>query len=505
MDKVIIHKPNEAFIQVECEQGILLELHEHFSFYAKNYRWDPRFKRKQWDGKIRILRLKDNSIYTGLLPRIQEFCQKMEYEIEYADESILNLPNFSIEEAREYAESLNIHSRGEKLEIREYQILAFAKAIRHKRNLILSPTSSGKSLIYYLVVRYLLDHRDEFQGILIVPTIQLVEQMFKDFQDYSSENGWIAEDFVQKIHQDYTKEITHRLAISTWQSLYNFDPEYFQIFNFFAVDEAHGATAKSLKYIAEACCNADYRLGMTGTLEDLQVHQWMLEGVFGPITVTITTDEMIKKGYASKFQIKALVLKYQEDERKQLKALVDKVDGQKKYSTEINWLVSNEKRYRYIVNLALSLKGNTLILFRLVDKHGKVLHQKMEKKIAKGRSLYYVSGETEVEIREQIREFLEKEDNAIFIASIGTLSTGINIKNLKNLIFASPNKTKIKTLQAIGRLLRLLQGKEIATLYDIVDDLTVGKKPNYAVKHFVERAKYYAKEKFPLKVYNIEL
>ena len=158
----------------------------------------------------------------------------------------------------------------------------------------------------------------------------------------------------------------------------------------------------------------------------------------------------------------------------------------------------------FIKNLALSLDGNSLILFQFVEKQGKPLFNLIQTE-AKERKVFFIFGGTEVETRESIRAITEKESNAIIIASYGTFSTGINIRNLHNVIFASPSKSRVRNLQSIGRGLRKGDNKETATLFDIADDMRIGKHANFTLNHFIERVKIYDEEKFNYKFYNIEL
>jgi superfamily II DNA or RNA helicase len=174
------------------------------------------------------------------------------------------------------------------------------------------------------------------------------------------------------------------------------------------------------------------------------------------------------------------------------------------YQAEIDYLVKNPQRNAFIKNLALSLKGNSLILFQLVEKHGKELMRLIDAE-KKGRKVFFVHGGTDVETREQVRHLTEKENDAIIIASYNTFSTGINIRNLHNAIFASPSKSRIRNLQSLGRVLRKGDNKDSATLYDIADDFRIGKHTNFTLKHFVIRAKIYEEEKFSYKFYKIDI
>jgi superfamily II DNA or RNA helicase len=482
---IVLHKQNESFIKVECEKHFAQELSEYFSFRVPGFQFTPAYKNKLWDGYIKLFSLRDFTIYCGLLPYIEKFCQERDYSLEV--DSKLNITeNFSIAEAKTFCEQLNLPH-----EVRDYQLKSFVHAIRNKRMLLVSPTASGKSLILYLILRYL-QEADYKRGLLIVPTTSLVEQMYSDFESY----GYDSEEYCHRQYSGKEKHTNKLLTITTWQSIYKNDPEWFDQFDFVLGDEAHQFKAKSLTTILTGCINSKYRIGCTGTLDGTQTHRLVLEGLFGPVYQSTTTAELIEQNHLASFKIKCLVLKYPE--------LICKEARDWDYNQEIDYIVKNAKRNEFIKNLVFSLEGNTLILFQLVEKHGKELHR-IIKEAAKNRHVFFVFGGTDVEIRESVRSITEKENNAIIVASYGTFSTGVNIRNLHNIIFASPSKSRIRNLQSIGRGLRKGDNKEEATLFDIADDFRVGKFTNFTLKHFVERCKIYDEEKFEYKFYNIEL
>jgi superfamily II DNA or RNA helicase len=272
--------------------------------------------------------------------------------------------------------------------------------------------------------------------------------------------------------------------------------KYFEQFDVVIGDEAHLFKAKSLVSIMSKLEKCKYRFGFTGTLDGSQTNKLVLEGLFGAVKRVTTTADLIDQKHLAEFKIKAIVLSYDDVTRK----MVSKMD----YQTEIDWIVRNQARNRFIKNLALSLTGNSLLLFQYVEKHGDVLYD-MIKKAADGRNVYYVAGKTETEDRERIRKIIETEKDAIIVASTGVFSTGINIKNLHNIIFTSPSKSRIKNLQSIGRVLRKSESKDSATLYDIADDLSHKSKQNYTIQHFKERVKIYTEEQFPFKIYSVTL
>ena len=191
-----------------------------------------------------------------------------------------------------------------------------------------------------------------------------------------------------------------------------------------------------------------------------------------------------------------MVLKHTEEDAKSIYG--------EKYHKELEYLAQSKKRNNYIKNLSLALNGNTLCLFQLVEKHGRELYDIINNQ-AENRKVFFVYGGVDAEQREQVREITEKSDNAIIIASYGTFSTGINIRNLHNIIFASPSKSRIRNLQSIGRGLRVGDNKQAATLYDISDDLTYKDKKNFTLTHFQERINIYNEEGFNYEIHSVPL
>ena len=485
MTDLILHKKNEAFIQFECDRNIAQELSDYFTFYVPGYQFVPAYKSRLWDGKIRLADLRSFSIYHGLVPYIEKFCKERDYTLEI-DSDVSTTENYSAIEAAEFVKSLKLPH-----EIRDYQLKSFIHAIRNRRILLLSPTASGKSLILYCIIRYL-QSTNAKRGLLIVPTTSLVEQMYSDFASY----GYDSEEYCHRQYAGKEKHTNKFVTITTWQSIYKNEGDYFEQFDFVLGDEAHQFKAKSLTTILSGCTAAKYRIGTTGTLDGTQTHRLVLEGLFGPVYKATSTAELIEKKQLADFSIKCLILKYSDTICKESKSW--------DYNQEIEYIVMNKARNDFIRNLVLSLTGNSLVLFQFVEKHGKHLYENIKEHAGK-RKVFFVFGGTDVEIRESIRAITEKEKDAIIVASYGTFSTGVNIRNLHNIVFASPSKSRIRNLQSIGRGLRLGDNKEAATLFDIADDFRIGKFTNYTLKHFVERVKIYDEEKFNYKFYNIEL
>ena len=500
---ITILKKNESTALVDCDAGIAQELSEYFSFFVPGYKYMKLYKRKIWDGKIRLFNSISRELPAGLYPFVDEFCKRNSYTL-LTESSDYGSPLDKNEQDPEliykYIKDLNLQSRGNPIDIRDYQFDAVMKALNLNRCVLLSPTGSGKSLIIYCLsqiwLKYITNgfrYPKAGRVLIVVPTTSLVEQMEKDFIDYGySPQG------IHKIYSGKDKDnINSSIVISTWQSIYKLPKDWFDQFGMVIGDECNGFKSKSLTDIMNKCTEAKYRIGTTGTLDNAQVHHLVLQGLFGKIHRVTTTKELQENNTLAKLDINIIILKYNEKERKDF--------GKKTYHDEIDFIVGHEARNRFIRNLALSSSGNTLVLFQRVDAHGKPLFDLINEKAEEGRKVFYVSGEVETNDREAIRQITEKQSNAIIVASLGTFSTGINIRNLHNIIFASPSKSQIKVLQSIGRGLRKSDNGQITTLYDITDDIHYKGRKNYALLHGEERVKIYNKEKFNFKIIEVPI
>ena len=487
---IIIEKKNEVYITIDCESDIQREISEFFTFYVPGYKFMPAFRTRMWDGKIRLFSQKTKEIYYGLFPYIKAFAEERGYNI-VAGKDVQIDNKVDKETVTKFSNSL-----GQKFEARDYQIDAIYHSLKFNRALLLSPTASGKSFIIYALIRYyshLIKDESNNRTLLIVPTTSLVEQMYTDFESY----GWNVKKYCHRLYSGYSNQTDKKVLISTWQSLYKLPREYFKQFGCVFGDEAHLFKSKSLTEIMTKLVDCKYRIGLTGTLDGAHTHKLVLEGLFGAVNKVTSTKKLMDKKQLSNLAVRCLILKHSEANSKMV--------SKGKYQDEIDYLVSSKARNNFIRNLALKIKGNTLVLFQLVEKHGKDLFKSIEDKAEKDRKVFYIYGGVETEEREKARAIVENESDAIIVASYGTFSTGINIKNLHNIIFASPSKSRIRNLQSIGRGLRLGDNKVNATLYDIADDLQYKSKENFTLKHFQERINIYNEEEFDYEIHNINL
>lgn len=509
MTTVYIDQHDAVFCKIKCsESGVLAEIKDHFSYEIENAKYHPLVRIKKWDGIISLLNMSTRTLYNGLIPHLEQFCSDRQYEVQT---SFKNSNSVDLDEVRAYVESLNVsNGDGEPMKARDYQVASVFDMIKHKRILLQSPTSSGKSLLLYVLIRWLLDNDQNV--LLVVPNVSLINQMFSDFKDYSKLNGWDVDSFMHKVQAGTDKSNKEKqFTLSTWQSIAKLDQEYFAKFDAVIMDEAHTCTANSLKSIMEKCTNAWYRIGVTGTIDvrgqKLKTNKLVLQGLFGFIKQVVTTKELMDAGSVANLKIKVLNLKYDLDHRKlyteYVKKTFKKKDKQKEYAFEITSLTENKNRNLFIAKLAISQTKNTLILTRYVENHAIPLHKLITSMANKDRPIYLITGDIKGEERERIRKICESDKDAIIVASSQTMSTGVSIKNLHNYISASPSKSVVQVLQSIGRLLRTTKDKSEAIMYDIADDISLNGKHNYAKLHMLERLEIYDNEQFSYKVLDI--
>lgn len=476
-DTLIIEANNDVWLHIGCSDPIAHELNDYFVYTipgAEFVKRQARFRR--WDGRIRLFRLKDHRIYRGLLHRVYEFAEAHDYQVE--NRLPTPKPLLPGNQLDAWIDTLNIP-----FTVRDYQYAAVRLALDTHRSVIVAPTGSGKSLILYLIQAAF-----NTKTLIVVPTIGLVGQMIADFTAYGCDEP------IHPIQAGAEKHDEARIFVSTWQSLYDMPKDYFEQFQTVIVDEVHLAKAASITGLMEKCLTSPYRFGCTGTLNEMKVHQLQVEGLFGAAQQVTTTTTLVKKSQLSPVLVKMLVLGYPDLMRKQLRHL--------SYQEEIEFLVTEPSRTEFIVQLAQKLKGCSLLLFGRIQ-HGKALYERLQ---SLGCDVHYIAGEVNAEDRETIRQTVTAStQNTIIIGSFGTVQTGINIPGLQNLVFCAPSKGAIRVLQSIGRVLRLADGKSRATVYDIVDDLRIKRRQNFAFRHGEARSAIYAKEHFPVTLHPLSL
>ena len=487
MDKLLVTKENESVLDIKCDPSIAEELKDFFSFFVPGHKFMPAFRRRIWDGKIKLFNSITGELPVGLYPYLRSFCEKRSYNMEHVSSSYGSPDEenpINLKLLMEFIESLNLPHK-----IRDYQFDAFVEGIKRMRAILVSPTGSGKSLIIYCLMRWYIDNYSD-KVLIIVPTTSLVEQMNSDFKSYGYDDSHL-------VYSGKDKNTDKKVMISTWQSIHRLNIDWFDQFGLVFGDECHGFKAKSLTSIMHKARQAKYRFGTTGTLDGSQTHELVLQGLFGKIFKVTTTRKLQDSDTLAQLNISMVMLNHSNEIKKDF--------SKKTYHEEIDYLINNTNRNSFISKLASDQKGNTLVLFQFVEKHGKVLYDLINNRIDEKRKLFFVSGEVDTTDREAIRGIVEKQDNAIIVASLGTFSTGINIRNLHNIIFASPSKSQIRVLQSIGRGLRKSDNNVNTRLFDIADDIRSKDKTNYSYIHALERIKIYKKEKFNFKIHKVDL
>lgn len=489
---ITFEKVNEAYSRIKCDSGILYTLADKYSVFVDGYRFMPKFKARQWDGKLRFINKMTGEMYTGLIPNVIKSLKEMdEPEISYQGYKSHN-KMYTKDEVASRLSQMNLP-----YPLYDYQITAIETALTSQRKIIVSSTSSGKSLIIYCIIRILIE--DGFKIALTVSNIMLANQMYSDFKSYSTEEEFNVVELVHVSAEGRDRYSEKPLIISTWQAINELKTtefkEYMAQFDAILSDEVHECASKTMKTIMENATNAYIRLGFTGTLDTKdEAKKLALTGLYGSSVVVKTARELIDEGRATPVKINCVVINHTEQDKK----LVASMD----YTKEIDFSISHEKRNKLIYNIAGNLKGNTLIIVRHIQKHAKPLKDLLEKHTDK--TVILLDKDTPSELREDIRKSLENIDNTIIIATYKLVSTGVSIKRLHNIIFGCGVKKQNPVLQSIGRLLRLSEHKTHATLFDIVDNFEYNGIKNFSLEHFMERFNYYTNEGHDVNINTID-
>ena len=499
MATLFYKKINETYIQLASDEyAILKELNEYFSFFVESAKYSQAYRNHVWDGKIRLVNLKTMTTLAGLIPAITKFCVDRNYQIIDQTESYKKFVPDNTDNFNDFIESLSLP-----FEPRDYQVSTAKYAIQAGRGLLLSSTGSGKSLIIYLIMRWMLNH--DRRMVIIVPSTSLVEQMHNDFKNYASkDDSFNVDDCVHKLYAKIktTDPYQDQCIITTWQSIKNYDNALFETWDCVLVDEAHACKSQELSKILTGSTNAKFRYGLTGTLTGMVCHEYQITGLLGSAYQATTTKNLQERGYLSDCTIYMVDLKYPAEEAKQL--WKETKELKKTYFDEVDFVNHHVKRQLFLRNLVCSLKGTTLILFRFRE-HGQWLYELIKQKVGDSRPVYHIDGKVDAQKREAIRQQLkDPNSNAILVFSVATSATGIDIKSIQNLIL-SPSKSKVQTLQSIGRSLRLCDGKKGARIFDIVDDLRTGKRRNFLYNLAQKRLEFYTNESLNVEFKQVQL
>lgn len=494
MNEVIVTKLNSSYVQIDADEDILHDINNYFAVYADGYMFNPRYKARVWDGKIRFFSMNTHVLPSGLVPTLKRFCESNNFTFK---------DDLSSEFATEYNEAKfteickdALKSSG--MTMRDYQEAACKLALEKKVGILQCCTSSGKSMIIYNMIRNLLTYKRIKKILLIVPNVSLVEQMHSDFQEY----GWDDEDeTVEMLYAAKDPTFKTPVLISTWQSLQKLGPDYFEDIDAVIVDECHNSKATVINSILKQCINSEYRIGTTGTLPTGAADLLTITGVLGNVLYTITSKELIDRGILTNLLVAGIIIKYPLDF-----ILANKG---RSFQEEVKLVESYEPRTKALEMIMRHTPDdhNILLLCNHLD-HVKNTAEWL-KKMYPERNVKIISGSVSAAEREDIRQKLEGEDGTIIVATYGTCSTGINMPKLHEVILYANSKSKIKVLQSLGRGLRKHNTKKRVILYDIVDDMSYCLRTrvihNYLYQHWKEREKYYKEQEFSVKTMDLEV
>lgn len=484
-----IQKENETYIKVLCADSLARELFDYFSFFSANYKFSPQYRNKVWDGKIRLFKIRKKLIYKGLFNRLIEWIESNGYT--YQTDYVQSNKKIELDIIKNLFETINgVYTP------KEHHLASLHASLRYQNCMVISPTASGKSFFIYNLANFL--SKTMTRGLIIVPTINLVSQLKQDFIDYSVKNQWDVENNVHMIYGGQTKNTNKKISISTWQSIYDLPKKYFAKFDWIIVDEAHHATSDSIKKIMEGSINARFRIGTTGTTDGTELNELILEGLFGPLVNVISTKELMNRGDIAQLQINCMVMNHNISPIMSRELI--KSDNHK----QLEYLALNEKRNKFIRKIVANERGNKLVLFQFVEKHGIPLYEAFKKEYP-DKEIYYISGITPLGEREEIRKRLSETNDAILVAGYQVYSTGMNVPSIQHVFSTMPGKSRIRILQTIGRALRLHNEKEKATAWDFADKIEYKGETTAAFKHFEKRLELYMKQQFTVKQYHISL
>ena len=489
-------------MMVESDEETEELIYNHFSFFVDGYKYMPLYKAEVWDGQVHLYNINTKRLYFGLYDELIQWSRDKSIEIviieleRIAKESPTD--NYSLDYIQSWIDSQVITSGDDVIELRDYQEAAIIECLLNDRKVIKSPTSSGKTLIMYLISKFYFEHGKRI--LILTDSTNLVSQTYTDWIDYSQENKFDVSGNVQQIHAKLDSTIKYPIAISTWQSQHSKkkkeDFSYFnELFDAILIDEVHKADTKSITGILENCTKVKYRFGFSGSVKKSKVSQLQLIGLIGNIYQATTTRQLIDRGEVADIKINMLIVKYPK--------LVHKALKDKKYPDQINWITNLQDRNKFIVNLAADRPGNSLILFNF-EEHGKYLFE-LTKELYPDIPVFFINGNTDVAERESIRAIIETLDKSITVGSFGTIATGWSVKRLHNLIFAHPYKSPIKIIQSIGRVLRLGKNKFKSKLFDICDVPVTSGRRDYLKKHTSARAEIYTNEELNFITHEIML
>jgi len=492
---------NKKFLVIDsCTELEYEQLKSSLTKKIEGWRFHPLVKRRVWDGNISFI--KRNKIPAGLWKEVIDICK--EYDLKYSLNGITEIFDTNIKES-DFLDWVEDFFKDSDIKPRDYQIDAAFKILRYRRCLAELATSAGKTLISFMVVAYMMEQLGIKKILMIVPNVSLVVQATGDFEQYNKSRVPIR---IQQIYAGVKIRKSSNIVIGTYQSLTKKDEEYFKQFDAVFVDETHKAKANSIQKIMDMCWHCDYRFGLSGTIPKRgTVNRLSLMSAMGPLVTQVKANYLQEEGHIAKCKVLQIHMDYATDAQKEAFSSLSKnpYDRQKLFTLEQNFINQSDKRLDFVCNVIKKSTSNSLVLFHKIA-YGERLYKKLRE--ITDKKIYYVDGSVNADIREEFKKRMEKNDDVIIVASYGTFSTGISIKNIHNIFFTESFKSEVIIRQSIGRGLRKHASKDTVKIYDFIDDFRYKTDDhdwlNYIYRHGMSRRTIYKEEKFPFDVQNIK-
>lgn len=508
MKLTYIHK--DQLIQIDGDNGEINSLKRWLNRYEEGYMFDPRFKNKLWNGKSTKFNSKNNTIPMGLWKEAYQCCYENNYTFDFTNKNEFPL-NREFKKEKFYDWAKEFFS-DYKFEPRPYQLECAWLILKNKFGNIAVATGGGKTFIYAIVFFYLMHVYKDKKFLLIVPSKTLVTQFYDDILDYAHGkfefNIKEVFDITEKPRTvNENKDID--LYIGTFQSLTDdekYPRDWFKQFFMITADEGHKSTSKSYRKLLKRTINyADYRWGMSGSFPDDDSYEITeILAKTGPILKRVTARYLMDLGYLTEVKIKGVLVKHNDYEFRETIERVASRDKKACYDLEVAKIQESEERLNIIHTIVKKCKSNSLVLFHNTEYGEKLFEYLKEKNPDK--DFHFISGKINNKKRNIIKEKMKETDRVqILVASFGTLSTGVSISSITNVIFTQSFKKAQVIIQSIGRALRLHIGKKKAYIFDIVDifnedEYTIRKKSkfkNILYNHWSKRKKIYLQEDYP--------
>ena len=492
---------NKKFLVIDaCTELEYEQLKSSLTKKIEGWRFHPLVKKKVWDGNVSFV--KRNKIPAGLWKEILDICK--DYDFPVTLNNITDIFDTEIKEDNFRLWVTSIFEKHPDFKPREYQIDAAFKILKYRRCLAELATSAGKTLISFMVVAYMMDKLNKKKILMIVPNVNLVLQATGDFDEYNKCGIPLK---TQQIYAGAKIRNSSNLVIGTYQSLVKKDEDYFSQFDAVFVDETHKAKAASIQKIMDKCWHCDFRFGLSGTIPKKgTVNRLSLMSAMGPLVTQVKANQLQQEGFIASCKVIQLHMDYATPAQKESFSFLSKnpQDRQKLFGLEQNFINQCDKRLDFVCQVIKKSTNNSLVLFHKIA-YGEKIYQKLRK--ITDKKVYYVDGSVNVDIREEFKSRMEKNDDVIIVASYGTFSTGISIKNIHNIFFTESFKSEVIIRQSIGRGLRKHSSKDVVKIYDFIDDFRYKAEDhdwvNYIYRHGIARRTIYKEEKFPFEVQNI--